>query len=327
MDELSRAISQFGLQTLLEHMHAMVLLVESDGKLISSNPAFNVVRLTFPEADTLQEFLPCEEKNDLMQRLEATCQTGQVNRWRFDLITDHDGSQLCCDCIFFPISNQRVLFIAEGVVTDPAILGAIEKLNRQVKLFRMESERAKKIAVKKQIEFDGVMAQMQELSNIDALTFLPNRRETLRQLHYEVTRAKRYNNLLSVSILDLDHFKMINDTYGHVTGDRVLREVAILLRDSIRQPDVVGRYGGEEFLLILPNTDLQAASLQAARLCKLVRNSSVKIDQRSIHVTLSIGVTQLQSAVDTWQTLLSRADTAMYEAKRKGRNQWAAAPE
>jgi diguanylate cyclase (GGDEF)-like protein len=157
------------------------------------------------------------------------------------------------------------------------------------------------------------------------LTFLPNRREILRQLQYEVLRAQRYDNLLSVSILDLDHFKMINDTYGHVTGDRVLREISLLLRDSIRQPDVVGRYGGEEFLILLPNTDLEATSKQAARLCKQARELKIQLDNRSIQVTLSIGVAQFKSGIDTWQTLLTRADTAMYDAKRRGRNQWAIA--
>jgi diguanylate cyclase (GGDEF)-like protein len=217
-----------------------------------------------------------------------------------------------------------VLIIGEPVVTDPAISRVIEKLNRQVKLFRIESEIAKKLAINKHTEMEAVMVQMQEVSNIDALTFLPNRREIIRQLQYEILRSQRYNALLSVSILDLDHFKFVNDTYGHVTGDRVLREVALLLRDSIRQPDVVGRYGGEEFLILLPNTDLESASRQAERLCKTARGLSIQVDNRSIHVTLSIGVVQFQHGVDTWQTVLTRADTAMYEAKRRGRDQWVA---
>ena len=323
MSELARIISRAGLDALLEYIHATVLLVESDGRIISWNPAFNGIRLTYPQADTLQEFVPSEEKDDLTNRLEVACQTGHSNRGQFNLITDRDDNQLCCDCLLLPISDHQVLFIAEQVLTDPALSGVIEKLNRQVKLFRIESEKAKKIAIKKQIDFEGVMAQMQEVSSIDPLTFLPNRREILRQLQYEVIRAQRYNNILSISILDLDHFKLINDTYGHVTGDRVLREIAILLRDGVRQPDVVGRYGGEEFLILLPNTALEAASKQAARLCKQARELSIQLDNRSIQITLSIGVVQYKNGIDTWQTLLTRADTAMYDAKRRGRDQWA----
>jgi len=327
MNELTKVISQAGLEALLEHMHAAVILVESDGRIITWNSAFNGIRQTFAQADTLQEFLPVEDKNELAYRLEVACRTGQSNRWRFDLITEQDGSQLCCDCLLIPVSAHRVLFIAEPVITDPAITRIIEKLNRQVKLFRIESEIAKKLAIHKHTEMEAVMVQMQEISNIDPLTFLPNRREILRQLQYEVLRAQRYNDLLSISILDLDHFKFINDTFGHVTGDRVLREVALLLRDGIRQPDVVGRYGGEEFLILLPNTDLESASKQAERLCKTAREKSIQVDNRSIHVTLSIGVVQFQKGVDTWQTVLTRADTAMYDAKRRGRDQWIAAGE
>lgn len=323
MSELAQVIAQFGLEALLGHIHAMILLVESDGRIVSWNPAFNGIRSAFPEANSLLEFVPSEEKDDLLHWLDATRRTDHANHWRFDLLIDHDGGRLNCDCLLFPVPDNRVLFIAERVATDPAISGVIEKLSRQVRLFRIESEHAKKIAIKKQIDFEGVMAQMQEVSNIDSLTFLPNRREILRQLQYEVIRAQRYNNLLSISILDLDHFKLINDTYGHVTGDRVLREIANLLRDSIRQPDVVGRYGGEEFLILLPNTDLESASKQAARLCKQARELNIQLDDRSIPITLSIGVAHFKNGIDTWQTLLTRADTAMYDAKRRGRDQWA----
>jgi diguanylate cyclase (GGDEF)-like protein len=324
MNELAKVISQAGLEVLLEHIHAVVILVESDGRIISWNSAFNGIRQVAPQADTLQEFLPGEEREDLTHRLDAATQTSQANRWHFNFLKDLDGSQLCCDCLLLPVSEHQVLIIGEPVVTDPAISQVIEKLNRQVKLFRIESEIAKKLAINKHTEMEAVMVQMQEVSNIDSLTFLPNRREIIRQLQYEVLRTQRYNGLLSVSILDLDHFKFVNDTYGHVTGDRVLREVALLLRDGIRQPDVVGRYGGEEFLILLPNTDLKSASRQAAPLCKTARELSIQVDNRSIHVTLSIGVVQFQSGVDTWQTVLTRADTAMYEAKRRGRDQWVA---
>jgi len=327
MNELVRVISQTGIATVLEHLHALVLLVESDGKLISWNPPFNAIRLILPRADTLQAFVSGEEREDLLRRLEAVCQNGHSNRWRFDFIIDQAGSQLCCDCLLVPVSAHQVLFIGEPVISDPAIGGVIEKLHRQVKLFRIESEIAKKLAINKHTEMEAVMVQMQEISNIDPLTFLPNRREILRQLQYEVLRAQRYGASLSISILDLDHFKFINDTYGHVTGDRVLREVALRLRDGIRQPDVVGRYGGEEFLILLPNTDLKSASRQAERLSKTVRGLSIQVDQHSIHVTLSIGVVQFQEGMDTWQTVLTRADTAMYDAKRRGRDQWVAAAE
>ncbi|MBI5842394.1 MAG: diguanylate cyclase [Chloroflexi bacterium] len=322
MNELARVVSQFGLEALLEYIHAMVMVVESDGRLVLWNSAFNAVKEKHPEAGTLQEFLPPEEKDDLVCRLAAVCQTGQTNRSHFNLLIDPNGGQLCCDCLLIPISGRQVLFVAEKVVSDPVVSRAVEKLSRQVRLFRIESEYAKKLAMNKHAEVEAVVAQAYEVSNMDPLTFLPNRRQILRELQDEVMRAQRYESMLSISIVDIDHFKMVNDTYGHIVGDQVLREIAIKLRDHTRHPDVVARYGGEEFLILLPNTGLESASEQAARLCKQVRESAICVDSHSIQVTLSIGVAQFQNGVDNWQTLLSRADTAMYDAKHNGRDKW-----
>ena len=171
------------------------------------------------------------------------------------------------------------------------------------------------------------MVQAQEVAQIDALTFLLNRRMIVRKLQDEVLRAERYNSLLSISVVDVDHFKVVNDTYGHSVGDEVLRQVAGQLQDHIRHPDIVGRYGGEEFLILLPSSDAKAAAEQAMRLCKHVREMIVPINhsEQTINITISIGVAQFQNGVDTWDTLLNRADNAMYEAKSNGRDRWVVA--
>jgi diguanylate cyclase (GGDEF)-like protein len=104
-----------------------------------------------------------------------------------------------------------------------------------------------------------------------------------------------------------------------------LRHIAYQLRDHIRHPDVVGRYGGEEFLILLPNTSAAEAADQAARLCKWVREAEVPVNRHILKVTISIGVAQLQPSADTWDALLNRADNAMYEAKKKGRDRWVVA--
>jgi diguanylate cyclase (GGDEF)-like protein len=144
----------------------------------------------------------------------------------------------------------------------------------------------------------------------------------VKTLQDEVARAERYSAPLSISVVDVDHFKRVNDTHGHMAGDEVLRHVAFQLRDHIRHPDVVGRYGGEEFLILLPNTASEEAAEQAARLCRYVRESQVNVDQHILNLTVSIGVAQYQPGVDTWDSLLNRADNAMYEAKNNGRDQW-----
>ena len=189
-------------------------------------------------------------------------------------------------------------------------------------MFKVESESAKKIARNKQIEMESVMIQAREVAQIDALTFLFNRRMIVRELQDEVLRAERYNNTLSISIIDVDKFKLVNDTYGHPAGDEVLKQVACQLRDHIRHPDTVGRYGGEEFLILLPNSNAIAATKQAIRLGKEIREMVVTIKEHKLKVTVSIGIAQFKAGVDTWDTLLNRADNAMYEAKNNGRDCW-----
>jgi diguanylate cyclase (GGDEF)-like protein len=144
----------------------------------------------------------------------------------------------------------------------------------------------------------------------------------VRELQNEVLRAERYATPFSISVVDVDLFKKINDAYGHLVGDEVLRHISYQLRDNIRHPDLVGRYGGEEFLILLPNTAAEEAAEQAGRLCKCVREAQVPVSGQMMQITISIGVAQYQPGADTWDSLLNRADSAMYEAKKKGRDCW-----
>jgi diguanylate cyclase (GGDEF)-like protein len=123
-------------------------------------------------------------------------------------------------------------------------------------------------------------------------------------------------------VVDIDNFKVVNDTYGHPVGDEVLRHVALQLRDSIRHPDVVGRYGGEEFIILLPNSDKHAAAEQATRLCREIRSKVMRSKEYDLRVTVSIGVAQFRIGEDSWHSLLKRADNAMFEAKNRGRDRW-----
>jgi diguanylate cyclase (GGDEF)-like protein len=323
MRELVHSVAQYGLEPVLEHIHAMVVLVEPDGSMTSWNRAFHRVKNVMPAATSLEEFVPAEERADFRHRLISTQETNVSSHWTADLIVDTEGQRLGCDCLLVPLSNGRVLFVAERVEFEPVVSEMIERLHRQVELFRIESDLAKKIAVNKQKEVEAVVAQAHEVSHIDQLTLLPNRRQIIKELQNEVLRAERYKMVFSISMVDIDHFKKINDTFGHTIGDDALRQIAFALREHIRQPDTVGRYGGEEFLILLPNTALEAASEQAARLCRNVRASPILIDDRKIHLTISIGVAQYQNAKETWQSLLNRADNALYEAKRGGRDGWA----
>ena len=197
-----------------------------------------------------------------------------------------------------------------------------QRLSDELIKTRKELDEAKRIIKIKEIELKAVIAQAEEVSHVDELTCLPNRRQVIKQLQNEVIRAERYKTLLSISMIDIDNFKKINDSYGHTVGDQVLFQLANILQDSIRDPDTVGRYGGEEFLVVLPNTRLGAAAEQAARLVKRVREAEVNIGE-IIHLTISIGSAEYNHGQENWQKFLSRADLALYDAKNAGRNRWA----
>ncbi len=200
-------------------------------------------------------------------------------------------------------------------------LDEIQRLEAELQRTRAELEEAKRQLKAKDIELEAVRIQADEVSHTDALTYLPNRRMVVNTLQTEVHRSERYHTPLSISMIDIDHFKSINDTFGHTVGDQVLRQLATLLREKIREMDMVGRYGGEEFLLILPNTRLKDAAEQAARLCSLIREAEFDVGKKT-HLTISIGVAEYRIGEENWQKFLSRADMALYEAKNKGRDRW-----
>ena len=317
MKKLEQLISPNNLVGLFDNIHAMIALVQSDGVLISWNHAFEEIKNSSASINKLENIFSEKDRSLVISKLAFASH----DNWIAEVVLN-EATLVVCDCTLIPMANGNSLFIAETVDSDPAIQQTIERLNRQVKMFKVESESAKKIARNKQIEMESVMIQAREVAQIDALTFLFNRRMIVRELQDEVLRAERYNNTLSISIIDVDKFKLVNDTYGHPAGDEVLKQVACQLRDHIRHPDTVGRYGGEEFLILLPNSDAKAATEQAVRLGKEIREMVVTIKEHELKVTVSIGIAQFKAGVDTWDTLLNRADNAMYEAKNNGRDRW-----
>lgn len=166
-------------------------------------------------------------------------------------------------------------------------------------------------------------AEIHRLARLDGLTEVPNRRYFHERLEAELSRARRYGSNLALLILDLDHFKRINDRHGHQIGDRALVRVAQLLSsDLLRRIDVVGRYGGEEFAVMLPETDLEGARTVAERIRVAIERTVLHLDDGGVvRMTASFGVAVREShAVDTLDALVRRADGALYRAKENGRN-------
>jgi len=171
------------------------------------------------------------------------------------------------------------------------------------------------------IKLDDAQKQLKKLASTDELTGLKNRRHIMQRLGEEFERSTRLNEPLCVIILDIDHFKQINDTHGHPCGDQVLKQVALSISDSLRRYDSIGRIGGEEFLIVMPGAFLEDARTLAERQLHTIRTESFSDGQNTFSLTISAGVSMLTPADKQVSSLIKRADSALYAAKQNGRDQ------
>ena len=183
------------------------------------------------------------------------------------------------------------------------------------------------IYMTKQEEFD---AKLYKIAITDELTGIANRRALIKELESRITEAMRYNNELSILLFDIDGFKDINDKYGHLTGDAIMKRLTRICQSWLRAPDFIGRYGGEEFIVICPNTTIKGAKSLAERIRAAIEEADFTYDAKKISVTISIGVTELSNHLDNSSPgrneieishdMIDAADSAMYHAKRSGKN-------
>lgn len=169
-------------------------------------------------------------------------------------------------------------------------------------------------------QLQAANVQLQQLSSTDRLTGLYNRGHWEESLRAAYARHQRYGNAVSLVMLDIDHFKRVNDAYGHQAGDKVIEQVARLLREHVRDSDVAGRYGGEEFGVVLSDTDSNGARTFAERLRHSVEALEVLYNDQSIRFTISLGVADLSPPSNSHADLIAWADQALYTSKKTGRN-------
>jgi len=162
--------------------------------------------------------------------------------------------------------------------------------------------------------------ELLHLATLDSLTMLPNRRTFMQRASNELDRYRARRLRSAILMIDIDNFKRVNDTYGHLVGDRVLVAFAKTLRGVLRPGDVVGRYGGEEFCVLLPQTDASTAALVAERVRELVAHEPIDVPDGALRYTVSIGVTEITLELVDLARLIGFADEALYEAKARGRN-------
>lgn len=245
----------------------------------------------------------------------SACNDGKI----YDMIkilTDKSECILTADkkTGIFPLISEKKLF---GCIVTKSMEG---KLNDKEVDYIVQLTNQ----VATTINRANVYAEILKHATLDALTGFYNKRQLNERIKQELSNSQRQKTPLSVIMTDIDFFKSVNDTYGHAIGDAVLKSVSDVIRLQLREYDIAGRYGGEEFTIILPNTDEKSALMVAERLRKAVEKTNIDIskispEHKKINVTISLGVHQLQKD-DTAETLIISADKALYKAKMDGRN-------
>lgn len=280
------------LDTILKTASDGIYILDKNGLLVLANEAFlNMHKLDKSAINqlTLNDWNVTLETTDLRQQLNNVL----VGNQTIMIETKHrtsDGHMLDVEVSInaLDIDGERFLFCASRDITERKIL----------------------------------QRQLEQQARIDYLTKVSNRGYFMLQAEQELTRSQRYGSKLSLLMLDIDNFKRINDTYGHKSGDIVLQKLIEVCRNTMRLADIIGRVGGEEFAILLPETDQHQAHEVAERLREHIAAEAVEIlNGTSIHFTVSIGVSMLDHDCNLIDTLLSNADEALYKAKNAGRNQ------
>lgn len=240
----------------------------------------------------------------------------------------HNRDRICKNCLVEktfqskgPYAKEKVLKLSNGsrawveIYTYP-ILDHRGNVSYVITYTRDITDRKKEEEEKKEL-----ISNLNHLSTTDSLTGILNRRALNDMLNHEIERATRYNSDLSLMLCDVDRFKNINDTHGHMAGDRALQAVTAALKASLRKSDILGRYGGDEFMIILPETTLAGAHNLAEKIRSAVEELELEITGGDrVKLSLSIGITRCSTSIDNIDTIVGLADTALYASKQTGRN-------
>lgn len=226
-----------------------------------------------------------------------------------DLQTGNQGIKQSLEDLSATEEKTRIQQLLHSVITATSALhNRVEDTHEDIIASRLTMEHIKE-------EMQETRQWLQE----DTLTGAQNRRGMDMTLSREIARAKRYKTSLSVAMIDVDHFKRINDKYGHDAGDAMLVHLSTVIKSVLREADVLVRYGGEEFLVVLPDSDIRGANYVVDRLKQVIQKSPMIYEGKKIEATFSGGIAQLKTD-ENGHALIIRADKSLYEAKQAGRN-------
>ena len=286
-------------KSLVENTNDVIMVMDAtpleDGGpfIVYVNPAFEkLMGYTAEEVVGQNPKILQGEDTDDKTRFQIREAMGNGERIRTQILNyAKDGQPLWLDINIVPIHNEQ---------GQLAYFAAIERDLTEHKLLQ---------------------SRLEVLASTDALTGLPNRQAIMNKAEKEFARARQTQSPLSIVMIDVDHFKAINDQHGHAAGDHVLKEVGTICQDVLRGSDVIGRIGGEEFVLLLPGAAQDSAEQVAERMRARLAGTQIQLQNQTFNVTASFGVATLSSDDNSLQEILDRADEAMYHAKHGGRNQ------
>jgi diguanylate cyclase (GGDEF)-like protein/PAS domain S-box-containing protein len=286
------------LSSAVEHSPASIVIIDVNGFIEYVNPKFTTV--TGFTIDEVRGKTPQDTFGSSETQPETRAEQWQtilsLKEWRGDMVNRRkNGESYWAAVSISPIIDSN------GVITH------FVSINEDITARKESEEKIK-----------SLNAGLEQLAMTDYLTNLYNRRYFMQRGIEEVKRAWRNNQPLALLMLDVDQFKKVNDTHGHEAGDRVLQQIAAALKSSLRETDILGRMGGEEFAILLPNTALEEAGLLADRVRHSIATLSFEISGELLAVTVSIGVVVITNEMSGIDDMLRNADAAMYQAKRRG---------
>ena len=305
------------LDVILNSLCSVVLHDAADILLVDDSQVCHCVRFSSYERMTAEQDAEMERKEYVLadfanlRRMSVTRQPLIIND-----VSQYDWQTIpptgwICSCLGVPILTEGKVAGFIGLYAEEVDFFAPEHAAR-LTVFADQAA----VAIEKAHLFE----ELRRLAAVDALTGIANRRHFFVQAELEFARAARYGQKLTAMMLDIDHFKGINDTYGHAVGDQVLTTVAQICARSLRKIDLLGRYGGEEFVFLLPETDGEEACAAAERLRQGIADAVLMTGEVQIQLTVSIGIATLDPREDRLDALLNRADLALLRAKQAGRN-------
>ncbi|MBF0390433.1 MAG: sensor domain-containing diguanylate cyclase [Desulfamplus sp.] len=216
------------------------------------------------------------------------------------MINDENIEYMHQDCTFIPVHNSDT--------AETYVCIAIHDMTDVV------------VSQQKLVEINDINKTLEYMTNHDAMTSIYNRDYIEKQIEYEFSKAKRYKSIFSIILFDIDKFKNVNDTFGHLAGDDVLKNTALTIKSQLRSSDMFGRYGGEEFAILIPEGTLDNTAFVAQRLRYSIEKMKTFYDDKEIQVTISLGIVQFRPDIKDYLQMLHEADIALYYSKQNGRN-------